>query len=464
MCEPTGWCSFPDASCSAGSRYGAFAGDGLANTCVDGGNTESTAVAETVGASTSSTGPEEGTSSPDSSGDATSGASETAASTTEDVTPVCGDGVVDGDEDCDDGNDVPGDGCSAACERSGSIVWEVTVEIGGSSRADAVDQFADGDLAIGGVVTVDSVAVAGVSRIDRDGATVWMWQFPSSPWQTAAVWGLDVASVYEDELTAITVAGQAGTGSLGGIATIGEGGTTRWSVLVPDLVPQSAALDADGSVLGGGYDELLGGVVVRYSIDGTEVTTVPGEPFSPDDGFTYDVAIDGAEIVVAGQLDIADSQAAYLGIINLGGTVRQSFTPGTASEGLAIALDPNGSRRWICGFGSGVGGWVAAVGPNDIELDATVATDVFPAVLHGIAIDGSGAAIAVGWDSSEGTEDAYVVKITPDGMRVWNTWFATPGGDDGLRDVVVDEDGLFVVGTRVDDEGSPSGWAARLVP
>ena len=32
-------------------------------------------------------------------------------------TPVCGDGVVDGDEECDDQNDSPADGCLANCTR-----------------------------------------------------------------------------------------------------------------------------------------------------------------------------------------------------------------------------------------------------------------------------------------------------------------------------------------------------------
>ena len=30
--------------------------------------------------------------------------------------PFCGDAFVDGDEECDDGNDQDGDGCSSACE------------------------------------------------------------------------------------------------------------------------------------------------------------------------------------------------------------------------------------------------------------------------------------------------------------------------------------------------------------
>jgi len=33
----------------------------------------------------------------------------------DDIPPDCGDGIVQSDEQCDDGNMVSGDGCSAAC-------------------------------------------------------------------------------------------------------------------------------------------------------------------------------------------------------------------------------------------------------------------------------------------------------------------------------------------------------------
>lgn len=34
-CEPTGYCSFPDASCASGRRYGAYAGEGRGDSCVE---------------------------------------------------------------------------------------------------------------------------------------------------------------------------------------------------------------------------------------------------------------------------------------------------------------------------------------------------------------------------------------------------------------------------------------------
>jgi len=38
-----------------------------------------------------------------------------------DPDPICGNGVVEGDEECDDGNAIDGDGCSAACVDEGTV-------------------------------------------------------------------------------------------------------------------------------------------------------------------------------------------------------------------------------------------------------------------------------------------------------------------------------------------------------
>jgi len=55
--------------------------------------------------------------------------------------PFCGDGFVDDDEACDDGNDLDGDGCSSACEAEafegeteGDIVIELIIDDLGSNE------------------------------------------------------------------------------------------------------------------------------------------------------------------------------------------------------------------------------------------------------------------------------------------------------------------------------------------
>jgi cysteine-rich repeat protein len=44
----------------------------------------------------------------------------TDAGSTPDAGPVCGDGVIDAPETCDDGNSIPGDGCDGNCQIEGT--------------------------------------------------------------------------------------------------------------------------------------------------------------------------------------------------------------------------------------------------------------------------------------------------------------------------------------------------------
>ncbi len=83
QCEATGWCSFPDADCDGGQRYGQYAGDGLNGQCV----------AVTPGSSstsTSVTGVQTATGTTDASSSTTSTASTdetpSSSSTTSDLT------------------------------------------------------------------------------------------------------------------------------------------------------------------------------------------------------------------------------------------------------------------------------------------------------------------------------------------------------------------------------------------
>jgi len=91
------------------------------------GESESTSDASTstsTGASTETPGEDSGTSS--SSGGTTSESASSESSSTGPALPVCGDGVVEGEETCDDGNAMPGDGCQKCA--SDSVVF-ITSEV-----------------------------------------------------------------------------------------------------------------------------------------------------------------------------------------------------------------------------------------------------------------------------------------------------------------------------------------------
>ena len=59
--------------------------------------------------------------------------------------PICGDGNINGDEECDDGNTVGGDGCSSEC----------SFEICGNGVVDALEQCDDGNNVDGDGCTYD---------------------------------------------------------------------------------------------------------------------------------------------------------------------------------------------------------------------------------------------------------------------------------------------------------------------
>jgi cysteine-rich repeat protein len=63
---------------------------------------------------------------------------------------VCGNGVLEPGEQCDDGNTVPGDGCSAACMGDG-LVFAKAAGSTGTDRGAAVGAFSDGQCAATGL-------------------------------------------------------------------------------------------------------------------------------------------------------------------------------------------------------------------------------------------------------------------------------------------------------------------------
>lgn len=470
VCEPNGWCSFPDASCESGARYGALAGDGLAGQCVDepdGTTSEDPATTATTMA-TSTTTSASTTVDPDTT--ATSSTTSPTDPTEDTAMPVCPDGQLDEGEDCDDGNAIAGDGCSPDCQLSGSEVWSRTID-GGMGQGHSLDLFANGDLAVGFVNTTDGGAVPGVWRVDPNGELLWAWAYTAEQWTLAYAWGLDVENVENDENSeriVVAVEGYENGAARAGVAMLDDAGGQLWSDGSNDVLLYGAILQTTGQtiVVGRDLDAVgIGGLLRQYGPLGGIISSQIGEPNVPSDGFAFDLVADGDAFYFAGQHGELGNEAAFYGATVGAVAVRYDFALGVHNEGLAIALDPRSSRRWLAGYAEDLGGWVAAITPEGLDLGATIVTDAFSANLHGIALDPSGAAVAVGWDSANGSRDGFVVKVAPDGTRVWSSTFVTAGADDDLRDVAVASDGsIFVVGTRVGDNGVPTGWIAQLVP
>ncbi len=77
-------------------------------------HSDTTTTSTSTGTSTGAASTSDSTTSPDETSDASSGSE----SSTGPSDPVCGDGVIEGDETCDDGNATPGDGCQECAKDS----------------------------------------------------------------------------------------------------------------------------------------------------------------------------------------------------------------------------------------------------------------------------------------------------------------------------------------------------------
>jgi cysteine-rich repeat protein len=106
------------------------------------------------------------------------GGSDEAETTGDEVgAPICGDGKLGPPEACDDGNTQPGDGCSAACELSGTPTQCITLMSGdGKSGADQVDVLlpsSDSFVAAGSLSTGEQ-SVAWVGEWSARGEQSWL--------------------------------------------------------------------------------------------------------------------------------------------------------------------------------------------------------------------------------------------------------------------------------------------------
>jgi cysteine-rich repeat protein len=474
-CEASGWCSFPDASCPSGSRYGGLAGDQLADRCVtpDGASTGADEAGSTGATGTTASTITASSASSPSSSDPTAAESSASAGSGDSGTASCGDGEVQADEPCDDGNEIAGDGCNPGCVAAGEPQWNVIVDggAGGFDGAFTIEAFTDGDLAVGIARSDGMRALPGVWRLDPEGGTVWEWSFGDAiVWEEAYTWGLDVAAPGNDqEVIAVSAAGFGMQVDQNAVAMLDGGGNPRWST-VDTATGFAVAIDPFGELWAGGYDAQHAGVMFHYGADGMLIETVVGEPFAPDTGFPFELAFDGGvRLLATGIYDDAEGNSpAYLR--SLGDMAPQiDVTLGPHNEGLGLAHDPNAGLDWVVGYTETSGaedghGWIAAYASGQVALAPTIVTEDAQANLHGVAIDPSGAAVAVGWETPAGDRDPVVIKVAPDGTVVWSRSY--PGAGDGeLRDVVVASDGsIFVTGQVTGADGSEDGWIARLAP
>lgn len=460
ICEPTGWCSFPDESCASGSRYGGLAGDGLADECVAPAGTESTGDATTIvdpSVTTFTTAdPVTETSSPTST-------STTEESSESGAPSMCGDGDLDDDEACDDGNLSPADGCSPQCQPSGSLLWQQSIG-GDPGSASALALWQDGDVMVGFTVVLDTGAMPGVWRVEPErGDIVWTEGLAPPNDEIASVTDIDVRVLGDTEDAIVSVAAVGMTTGDSVIYRVTDDGASSTLEMADGHVVFGLAREPGGRGMAVGINAFGNGFVQQFDAQGEFGVEQLGEPYLPNDGAPLDVLLDGDVTYVVGLQFSDPTIPAFFGATVNEVALRHQFVPGLDNRAQAIARDPRSGRLWIGGVSTDFGGWVATVNPSGIELEPELVTGGGGGQVVAVAVDPDGSAVVVGADGREGDRNGRVVRIDPSGAVRWSGSYPTEG-DDILLDVAIAGTGeLFVAGTRVVDDVAVA-WFARLVP
>ncbi|MEX1365047.1 MAG: hypothetical protein AB1Z98_18100 [Nannocystaceae bacterium] len=456
-CEATGFCSYPDEQCDSGRRYGDLARPDLARECVPDDDSGSSGVVPT------------GSSGPGSTSEATEGSSEESTASDTGI-PVCGNGVVEGDEECDELDGVDGDGCNTDCIASGSARWTglVSDKSGTADRLFGLVRLATGDVVAVGYTEASSRNVL-LSRWTVDGSEV----------QRAAY---DVGGG-RDEAEAVT---QDGVGRLwvcgrAAIAGISRPWVGRWDAALTDDPAVDEALPAavDGTChdivhLEGSSFAAAGGSGTQawaYRFSSSNVTggtaAIPVAPMGRSGQSRLKAAVrDGSgALLFAGQDEEVGVAFEPLAPGNLGPSL--VLLPTTQLQSMAVTDDTIVLAGWHAEPTSNDDLWISAHDRDGTERwHYTVPRRPLVDEVEDIALDPAGNVYAIGHVSND-DPDRWVGKLDPEGNLVWERedYEGWPDGPDRGRSIVVLPDGdLIVVGEVSGEGGFLDGWIARLAP
>ncbi|MCB9714526.1 MAG: hypothetical protein H6712_11740 [Myxococcales bacterium] len=369
---------------------------------------------------------------------------------------VCGNGLVEVEEECDDRNVVDGDACYSNCTVPFEVLWTATYDGGGDDDAVAARFDAEGNL-----------YVLGTTDVVGQGSDLWLHRYGPDG-REGATWTYDGAQHGDDRANAMTWVD-------GDLVIVGSELTAigRDSLVIRLSVDSLAAVwiqRFDGPGTGTSGDDYAVGVTVDPAGDllvaSTEGTDTEGADMAlrkldPDGNVLW---IDHYDDPLFHQLDLATAVVADLeGNAYLLG---QSQVSGGV-VGVVRKLDPDGGVSWtytlsldrpwagtldaagnllLAGEHSeGISGnfpWVARYDPDFMQLGEAVAEG--PGRHGGVAVDPTGDVYTAGSLVAGSGLAQGIDRRASDLSMLW--WSDTNGADDGLLD--------GCLGVTPSDEGS----------
>jgi cysteine-rich repeat protein len=417
-----------------------------------------------------------------------SGTAADASSSESGPADPCGNGMVEGDEACDDGNDVNGDGCNVDCRASQEVLWADAIDGGvGDDCAEGVETDADGNIVAVGFVTVEGgFSDIWVHKRNGDGGELWTQTSNGPASGDDRARGLAI-----DESGAIVVTGY--------VQGPPEEGTNLWirmyygdGSLVWTQVVDGTGFDD------GGFDVLAlpgGGFVVvgeigkegndtdawirRIDGGGEEVWTVT----HAGDAGTFDSArgvarlASGAIVVAGWQTTMAAGREAWVRALDESGAELWTSThnAGSSSGNQANAVDvaPDGT---VVVTGSQREGqastdiWTQAYAGDGSESwgDVFMSLDDQPDTGRGVATGSDGTAAVVGSFLEDGATQMRLQKYAAGGGVQWSQAFSgvTKPQAEGYGVATDPADSIVIAGCQFDPavDDSLDVVLAKLTP
>ncbi len=404
--------------------------------------------------------------------------------------PVCGNGILESIEECDDGNRVDGDGCDGDCMSNlDTNIWQTThggdAMVAEAGQGIAVDSV--GNIVVGGY-EVDAVGNPNMwlAKYDPDGAQIWEMSLDPSGGMDDRIYGVAIGPA--DAIVAVGDVDVAPTSSDVWVAMFDPNGAPLWNTSIDgptgaDDGGRGVATDTDGNVVVTGY--LRTGAndndifVSKFSAAGAPMwsDTVAGPSGLDDRGQGVGTDTDG-NVVVAGFVgDEPFDRDVWLRKYDPDGgelwTTTWDSPNGLDDAGFGLAVAADGSLAvtgmtpvvadnqdvWLGRFDpDGELTWLSQFGGQSFINDQGLA----------VAADSVGSLIVAGFRGVSATDsDIWMRKYDMDGNVLWSQFVAGDGADrDQARAVATDANDDIVVTGEIRNVMSNDGdvWIAKFGP
>ena len=423
--------------------------------------------------------------------DTTGAASSTgAADSSTGTADPCGNGQMDPGEDCDDGNDVNGDGCNNDCRMSMQLQWVDTFDGGeGDDCAEGIAVDGSGNAIVAGyVATAGSGEDIWVRKYDPSGAEVWTKTVDGPGGGDDRARG--IAADADGNIVVVgSVTGYPGEGRNIWVRRLDPGGETVWTdvhngTMNGDDQGWAVTVTADAVVVAGEetVDMMDTDVWLRaYDVDGNEqwTQTYAGTGVALDSARGVATTPTG-DIAVTGWItDATDGRMLWVRLYDATGKAvwTETFNAGSPNGNLGNAVATTSTGAVVVTGSSRMSTESTNIWTRMYDADGNeVWTDTFaslgdsPDIGRGVATSSIDQVTVVGTflDSTDATTNIRLAQFTPDGEQLWSQPFkgVDEPESEGFAVAIGPDDAIAFAGCQFEPgtDGSGDVLAAVITP